>query len=163
MNFQEIYHSYEPIIRPAMRISPLLGGLVILLWRVRESRVPVTARSILIPPLAMSTGFAMFIVPMTRVPWSWGVSFFLFGLLLLAWPIIWTSRLESRDGLVYMQRSRAFLWILLVLLALRVLLHEQIGHIISPLQTGAVFFLLAFGMIVHWRGRMYLEYRRLVQ
>jgi membrane protein CcdC involved in cytochrome C biogenesis len=28
-------------------------------------------------------------------------------------------------------------------------------------QTAALFFVLAFGMILHWRLRMYLQYRRL--
>ena len=52
--------------------------------------------------------------------------------------------------------------ILLGLLGLRLALHDYIGHLISPLQTAAVFFLLAFGMIVRWRSDMYRQYRRLV-
>jgi membrane protein CcdC involved in cytochrome C biogenesis len=61
-----------------------------------------------------------------------------------------------------MQRSRAFLGILLALLAVRLLLHDYIGHLISPLQTAAVFYLLAFGMIVRWRWTMYRQYQALV-
>jgi membrane protein CcdC involved in cytochrome C biogenesis len=49
--------------------------------------------------------------------------------------------------------------ILLGLLAVRLLLHDYIGHLISPLQTAAVFFLLAFGMIVRWRLGMYRDFR----
>lgn len=55
-----------------------------------------------------------------------------------------------------------FLAILLGLLGLRLALRDYIGHLISPLQTAAVFFLLAFGMIVRWRSDMYRQYRRLV-
>ncbi len=67
----------------------------------------------------MSTGFFMFFSPLTRVPWSWAIVSFLLrgtGALLAD---LQTSRLESRDGVVYMQRSRWFLAILLMLLAIR--------------------------------------------
>jgi len=33
--------------------------------------------------------------------------------------------------------------------------------VLSGEQTGAVFYLMAFGMIVRWRARMLLEYRKL--
>lgn len=163
MSLQDLYLAYEPMLRPVLRIGPIIGGAVLLAWRVRETRVPVTERSILIPPFAMSTGFGMFFAPMARVPWWWAVGAFLTGLLVLAWPLVRSSRLELRQGVVYMKRSRAFLAILLGLLAVRVLLHEEIGHLISPLQTAAIFYLLAFGMIVHWRARMFRDYHRLLQ
>jgi membrane protein CcdC involved in cytochrome C biogenesis len=35
-------------------------------------------------------------------------------------------------------------------------------HISIP-QTGGVFFILAFGMILPWRVTMYLQYRRLLK
>ncbi len=161
VNLQELYFHYEPMVRPVLRIGPIVGGVAMLVWRVRETRVPVTSRSILVPPVAMSTGFGMFLVPMTRIAWSWALAAFLVGLLVLSWPLVGSSRLHVRGGVVYMQRSRAFLVILLALLALRVLLHEQVGHLISPIQTAAVFYLLAFGMIVQWRLRMYRDYRRI--
>jgi membrane protein CcdC involved in cytochrome C biogenesis len=129
---------------------------------VRETRVPVSRKAILIPPLAMSSGFLMFIYPMMRVPWSWALGAFLFGLLVLSWPIVRSTRLELRDGVVYMKRSRAFLVILLVLLGLRLALHEYIGHIISPLQTAALFYLMAFGMIARWRFLMYRQYEQII-
>jgi membrane protein CcdC involved in cytochrome C biogenesis len=155
---QDLYTKYGSVIRPLMRVSPVIGGLVIVAWRMRETRVPVTKKSIVVPPLAMSTGFGMFFAPMMRVPWSWAVVALLAGAFLLSWPLLRSTKLEARDGHVYMQRSRAFMLILLVLLALRIGLHDYIGHLISPLQTAAVFYLLAFGMIAMWRFRMYRQY-----
>jgi membrane protein CcdC involved in cytochrome C biogenesis len=76
--------------------------------------------------------------------------------------LVRSSRLEQRDGVVYMKRSRSFLVILLGLLAIRLLLHDYIGHLISPLQTASIFYLLAFGMIVRWRTAMYRQFRQLV-
>jgi membrane protein CcdC involved in cytochrome C biogenesis len=145
-----------------MRIAPVLGGVAVMLWRVRETRVPVTARSLIIPPLGMSTGLAMFFVPAARVPWSWAASSLLLGALVLSWPLLRSSRLEQREDGIYMKRSRAFLWILLGLFAVRLLLHDYIGHLISPIQTAAVFFLMAFGMIVVWRVTLFWNYRKIV-
>ena len=161
MNFHDLYARYESVVRPALRFGPVLGGGALLAWRVHETRVPITVRAIVIPPVAMSTGFGMFAAPMTRVPWSWAIGALLFGALVLSWPLIRSSRLEPREGVVYMKRSRAFLWILLGLLAVRLALHDYIGHLISPLQTAALFYLMAFGMIVRWRAKLYLEYRRI--
>lgn len=161
MSLQQLYVQYLPILRPVLRVSPIVGGIAILAWRVRETRVPITERAIVIPPLAMSTGFAMFAVPMTRVPWMWAIGAFLLGALVLSWPLVRSTRLEPRDGVIYVKRSRAFMVILLALLALRLALHDYVGHLVSPLQTAALFYLLAFGMIVRWRAGMYREYGRI--
>lgn len=160
MNLQDLYLQYQPILRPILRVGPVLGGVAMLAWRLRETRVPVTKKAIIIPPLAMSTGFGMFAVPMTRIPWAWAVVSLLAGFFVLSWPLLRSSRLELRDGVVYMTRSRAFLAILLGVLAIRLALHDAIGHLISPLQTAAVFYLLAFGMILRWRWGMYRDYAR---
>ena len=123
--------------------------------------MPVSIKSIVIPPLGMSTGFGMFFAPATRVPWSWAIVSLVFGVFVLSVPLLRSSKLESRDGVVYMKRSRAFLWILFGLFAIRIGLHDYIGHLITPLQTAAVFYLMAFGMIVRWRSALYLAYRRI--
>ncbi|MCE9603128.1 MAG: cytochrome c biogenesis protein CcdC [Gemmatimonadetes bacterium] len=162
MSLPELYARYEWFLRPALRVGPVFGGIALLFWRVHETRVPLTVRAVLIPPVAMSTGFLMFLAPMTRIPWSWAAGALLFGLLVLSWPLLRSSRLEARDGVIYMRRSRAFLWILLGLLALRLALHDYIGHLISPLQTAALFYLMAFGMIVRWRTSLYLGLRAML-
>lgn len=162
VNLQDLYLRYGAILRPILRVAPVVGGAAILAWRVRETRVPVTAKTIVMPPMAMSTGFGMFLSPLTRVPWVWAIGALLFGLLVLSWPLVASSRLELRDAVVYMKPSRAFLGILLGLLAIRLVLHDYIGHLISPLQTAALFYLMAFGMIVRWRAGMYRQYRRIV-
>ena len=160
MNIQALYLQYEWILKPLLRIGPIFGGIALIVWRVRETRVPVTTRGIIIPPLAMSSAFFMFLSPLTRIPWSWAIGAFFFGLLVLSWPLMRSTRLERRGGVIYMQRSRAFLFILLGLLAIRLLLHDYIGHVISPLQTASLFYLTAFGMIVRWRAEMYRLFRK---
>lgn len=142
--------------------ASLGGAAVILAWRVRETQRPITARAILIPPLAMSTGFSMFIAPAARVPIAWAATAFLAGLLVLSYPLARTSSLVRQGDQILLQRSRAFLVILLGLVAIRLVLRGYVSQLLSPTQTAGLFFVLAFGMIVRWRASMYLQYRRLL-
>ncbi len=140
---------------------PAVGALGVLLWRLRETMRPLTLKRIVIPPVAMSTGFGMFLYPPTRVPLAWALLAFLAGATLFAVPLVRTSSLSMVEGKVYLKRSRAFLWVLLGLIAVRLVLREQVSHYVTPLQTGSLFFLLAFGMIVHWRLDMLARFRKL--
>ncbi len=60
-----------------------------------------------------------------------------------------------------MQRSNAFFAVILALAAIRLLARGYLDTVLSAQQTAALFYLLAFGMIVRWRTQMLLEYRRL--
>jgi membrane protein CcdC involved in cytochrome C biogenesis len=150
-----------PALKLLPALAPLVGGAAVLLWRFQETRTPVTVRRIVLPPLAMASGFAMFALPDMRVPWSWAALAFGVGLL-LSWPLARSSSLERQGEVVVMRRSSGFLLILLGLLAARVALHDWVGHLLSARQTASVFFVLAFGMILRWRIGMYRGYRRLV-
>jgi membrane protein CcdC involved in cytochrome C biogenesis len=141
--------------------AALIGTVAILAWRVRESRRPVSLRSLVIPPLGMSTGFSMFVVPAFRIPLMWGVIAFVLGAFVFAYPLVATPQLTVEDGLIMMRRSRWFLVVILALAAVRLGLREYISSIISVQQTAGLFFVLAFGMIVRWRTTLLMEYRRL--
>jgi membrane protein CcdC involved in cytochrome C biogenesis len=43
----------------------------------------------------------------------------------------------------------------------RILARGYLDQVISVEQTAALFFVLAFGMILRWRMSMFFEYRRL--
>ncbi|GMV04515.1 MAG: hypothetical protein AMXMBFR53_07950 [Gemmatimonadota bacterium] len=144
-------------------LAPFVGGSAVLAWRYHETRTPVTVRKIVLPPLGMSTGFFMFRAPAMRVSWAWGLGAFLLGALVLSIPLGRSSTLERDGDRILMRRSNGFLLILLGLLALRLLLHGWVGEILPARQTGAVFFVLAFGMILRWRAGMYLRFRRMVR
>ena len=141
--------------------AALIGTVAILAWRVRESRRPVSLKSLIIPPLGMSTGFSMFVVPAFRIPLMWGVIAFVLGAFVFAYPLVATPQLTVEDGLIMMRRSRWFLVVILALAAVRLGLREYISSIISVQQTAGLFFVLAFGMIVRWRTTLLMEYRRL--
>jgi|ERR1035438_5104051 membrane protein CcdC involved in cytochrome C biogenesis len=151
-----------------MHISPLtsvvtsiFGAVVVLIWRVREGQTPVTLKKILIPPAGMATGFCMFIVPAFRFPWTWALAAFLIGAILLAWPLLRTSRLHREGDVIMMKRSGAFLLVIIVLAAVRFAARSYFNRIMTIEQTGGLFFILAFGMILRWRLSMYFEYRAL--
>ena len=141
--------------------AALIGTLAILAWRVRESRRPVSLRSLIIPPLGMSTGFSMFAMPAFRIPWTWGLAAFVLGAMVFAYPLVSSPQLTIEDGLIMMRRSRWFLVVILGLAAVRLGLREYVSSIISVQQTAGLFFVLAFGMIVRWRTILLLEYRHL--
>lgn len=132
-------------------------------WRIRETRRPVSARKILIPPVMMSTGFAMFFAPEMQVPVAWGAAAVLAGALLLSYPLIRSSELTRDGDAILLKRSKAFLWIIVGLAALRLALRAYVEQYVSATQTAALFFLLAFGMLVPWRIAMFLRYRKLVR
>lgn len=146
---------------PAVLVSSLLGASAVLVWRLRETSRPVTAKKIVIPPLGMSTGLMMFIYPPTRIPPVWALVAFAVGAGLLSYPLLRTSKLVRVGDEIRLERSRAFLLILIGLVAVRLLARNYVEDHVNTLQTGSIFFLLAFGMIVRWRTSMYLEYRAL--
>lgn len=141
--------------------ATLVGAAAMIAWRLREASAPVTLRKIIAPPLGMSTGFAMFLVSATRVPWAWGGAAFLLGALVFSIPLARGSRLVRHGDVVLVERSRAFLWILVGLVLARLALRAWVEQVLSPLQTGGLFFLLAFGMVLRWRVAMLVAYRRL--
>ena len=149
-----------------LHIGSTLGAvfmaLMVIFIRLKASARPVTIRKIWIPPLGMSTGFAMFVAPQVRFPLWWAGAAFLIGWFIFAYPLIRSTMFEQRDGEVYAQRSKSFAFILLGLLLVRTVLHEFINRYVTIPQSGGLFFILAFGMIVHWRYFMYKRYNILV-
>ena len=143
-------------------VSSIAGATAVMVWRVRETRRPVTARKIIIPPLGMATGFSMFFAPVFRVPWLWAAGSLLLGAVVLAYPLLKTSRLIREGDQVWMQRSNVFFAVLIVLAGVRLGARAYLDTVMSIPQTAGLFFILAFGMIARWRTQMYLDFRALM-
>ena len=147
---------------PGTSIFVSLAGLAaVTTWRLREVRSAVSLRKIVIPPLGMATGFCMFFVPAFRIPWAWAGAAFLIGALALAWPLLLTTRLIRMGDAIMMKRSSAFLAVLFVLAAIRFLARGYFDTVLTVQQSAALFFILAFGMIVRWRAKLLLDFRKL--
>jgi membrane protein CcdC involved in cytochrome C biogenesis len=142
-------------------VVSLIGLAGVLIWRVREGRTAVTLRKIVMPPLGMATGFCMFFYPPCRVPFLWGLAAFLIGAVIFALPLLLTSDLHLHNGEIRMKRSSAFFAVIIVLAIVRWAARGYFDSILSLEQTGAIFYLLAFGMILRWRLKLFLAYRAL--
>lgn len=148
----------SPVLTAVVSLAGLTGVLV---WRVREGRTAVTMKKIVMPPVGMATGFSMFIVPAFRVPWTWGLGAFVIGAIIFAYPLLLTSDLHLQNGVIMMKRSSAFFAVIIVLAIVRYLARGYFDRFMSLEQTGALFYLLAFGMILRWRAKLFFAYRAL--
>lgn len=149
------------VIQVGSIVISALAGLTLIVLRMRAGKRPTSLRKIIIPPLGMATGFVMFAFSQTHIPWFWGLAAFLTGMLIFAFPLIVTTRLERVKSEIYVRRSKAFVFIMLTLFIIRLSLHSVVEQYMSIPQTGAVFYLLAFGMILPWRLAMISDYMRL--
>ena len=150
------------VLPPIGSILASVAGLVaVTIWRLREARTAVSLKKIVIPPLGMATGFSMFFVPAFRVPLEWAGIAFVIGASALSLPLLLTTRLERRGDTVMMKRSSAFLAVILVLAVIRFLARGYFDTILTAEQTAGIFFILAFGMIICWRAKMLVDFRRL--
>lgn len=147
-------------------IAPIIAFLMastFFIIRLRATKKPTSTKKIIIPPIGMSTGFLMFLLPEFHIPITWAILSFLTGALFFSLPLIKTSTFEIKEDQIYLKQSRAFVFILTGLFLLRLALHNYIEHHISVFQTGSLFFLLAFGMLLPWRIAMLIQYRKLEQ
>jgi membrane protein CcdC involved in cytochrome C biogenesis len=151
------------VTREISVLTSLVGASAVLVWRVQEGRRAVTLKKILIPPMGMATGFCMFIAPAFRISLLWAIGAFLLGAVVLAYPLLRTSRLIHDGKAIMMERSNSFFLVIIALAIIRILARSYIDRFLDLNQTAAIFFVLAFGMILRWRLRMFFEYRQIVR
>ena len=155
---------FEMIPPELMLIATTVGalgmGILAIFVRSKSAKKPASAKKIILPPLFMSTGALMFIFPFFRVAPLQIVAALAVGML-FSTVLIWTSKFEVRDGEIYLKRSKAFVFILIGLLLIRLVGKVVLSDTIDVGELGGMFWLLAFGMIVPWRLAMYMQYRKL--
>ncbi|MDE3186723.1 MAG: cytochrome c biogenesis protein CcdC [Acidobacteriota bacterium] len=150
----------SPVLTAFVSVVGLCGVLV---WRVREGRTAVTVKKLVMPPVGMATGFCMFLVPLFRVPWTWALAAFLVGAIVLAYPLLLTSSLRREGEAIMMKRSGAFFAVVIVLAAVRYFARDYFDKYLTLEQTGGLFFILAFGMILRWRMHLLSMYQKLTK
>ncbi|WP_082234106.1 CcdC family protein [Halobacillus massiliensis] len=144
----------------ASTVAAAFMAIGMIFVRLRAAKRPASVKKIILPPLFMSTGALMFIFPVFRVGWSQVLEAVTIGAI-FSFFLIRASKFEIREGDIYLKPSRAFIFILIGLLVLRIVLKLIIGSSISFGETSGMFFLLAFGMIITWRLAMLRQYLRL--
>lgn len=134
-------------------------AVIIFNFRMKETREPVTTKKIIIPPLAMSTGFLQFVIPAFHITWTEAGEAFIVGVMFSIF-LIMTSKFEIKGDHVYLVRSKAFIFIIIGLFAIRLALKWYIGSTISIFETSSLFFIVAFGMILPWRLAMLVLFNK---
>ncbi|WP_338447763.1 cytochrome c biogenesis protein CcdC [Niallia oryzisoli] len=128
--------------------------------RMKAAKKPASVKKILLPPLFMSTGAFMYVVPQFRLTPMEIMESIVVGML-FSILLIKTSKFEIKDQDIYLKRSRAFIFILIGLLVVRIAAKLVLSTTIDFGELSGMFFLLAFSMIVPWRLAMYRNYQKL--
>ncbi|MED1437875.1 cytochrome c biogenesis protein CcdC [Aeribacillus composti] len=141
-------------------IAAVLMGIVVIMIRTKAAKKPATAKKIILPPIFMSTGALMYLFPQFRITPMEILEALTVGMIFSIF-LIKTSTFEVRGEEIYLKRSKAFVYILIVLLVVRILLKSYLSSSIDVGELSGMFWLLAFGMIVPWRIAMFISYKKL--
>ncbi|WXB94454.1 cytochrome c biogenesis protein CcdC [Bacillus sp. FJAT-52991] len=144
----------------ASSVFAILMGIGVIVVRMKASKKPTSIKKIILPPVFMSTGAVMFLIPEFRVSSMELLEAVTVGML-FSILLIKTSNFEIRDKDIYLKRSKAFPIILISLLIIRIIGKGMLSDSIDVGELSGMFFILAFSMIVPWRIAMYIKYQKL--
>src|SRR5690625_3951957 len=150
----------ESFLTITVSIMALISASVMIVVRSRASKRPTSPKKIILPPLFMSTGAFMFFIPYFRLSWVLVLESLLVGMLFSILLII-TTRFEIKGEDIYIKPSKAFVFILIFLLIVRISLKYVLGQEIDLGELSGMFYLLAFGMLLTWRMAMLVKYNKL--
>jgi membrane protein CcdC involved in cytochrome C biogenesis len=145
----------------ASSILAVVMGVTVIMIRLKAANKPTSAKKIILPPIFMSTGSLMYLFPQFRLTPMEILEAIMLGML-CSIILIKTSRFEIRDHEIYLKRSKAFIFILVALLIVRLVVKAVLSTTINVGQLSGMFFLLAFSMIVPWRIAMYIQYKKML-
>ena len=140
-------------------IFAVIMGLLVFAVRMKASQKPATIKKIILPPFFMSMGALMYVFPYFRLTGTEILEAIILGMFFSLF-LIKTSKFEIRDNQIYMKRSKAFGFVLIGLILIRTILKLFLSSSIDLGETGGMFWLLAFSMIVPWRFAMYYQYKK---
>ncbi|MCY8910566.1 CcdC family protein [Bacillus atrophaeus] len=141
-------------------IIAVLMATAVMVVRIKSSDKPVSPKKIILPPIFMSTGALMFLFPVFWVTGEEFLEAITLGVIFSIF-LIKTSKFEIKNNEIYMKRSKAFVFILVGLLVIRIVMKSILSTSVDYGALSGMFWILAFGMIVPWRIAMYLSYRKL--
>ncbi|WP_439741171.1 CcdC family protein [Bacillus pseudomycoides] len=141
-------------------IIALCMAVGMMFLRLKSAKKPVTLKKIILPPIFMSTGACMYFLPEFRLTSSEILEAVIVGLFFSIF-LIKTSKFEIRGKDIFLIPSKAFIFILVGLLVVRIVFKSYLSQSIDLGQLSGMFFLLAFAMIVSWRIGMYRSFMKL--
>ncbi|CEG26905.1 CcdC family protein [Bacillus sp. B-jedd] len=128
--------------------------------RMKAAKKPASIKKIILPPVFMSSGALMYIVPQFRLTSMEILEAVIVGML-FSILLIKTSAFEIKGDQIFLKRSKAFFFILVGLLVVRIIMKTILSATIDFGEVSGMFFLLAFSMIVPWRIAMYRDFKKL--
>ena len=102
-------------------VFALFMGIVVIVIRMKAQKFPVNEKKIILPPIFMSTGALMYVIPYFRLTGAEILESIILGVIFSS-VLIWTSHFEVQGAEVYMKRSKAFPIILISLLIIRTII-----------------------------------------
>lgn len=135
-------------------------AICVMIVRIKSSDKPASSKKIILPPIFMSTGALMFLFPIFRVTGEEFLEAITLGVIFSIF-LIKTSKFEIKNNEIYLKRSKAFVFILIGLLVIRIAMKSILSTTIDYGALSGMFWILAFGMIVPWRIAMFMSYRKL--
>ncbi|WP_017187161.1 CcdC family protein [Alkalibacillus haloalkaliphilus] len=150
----------HPIVAGLITVMAVIMATGMIVVRMRASKKPASVKKIILPPLFMSTGALMFFVPYFQIEWILVMEAVIVGLL-FSILLIYTSNFEIKENDIYLKPSKALGFILVGLLLIRLTWKAITGADISVGETSAMFYILAFAMLLTWRIAMLLKYLKL--
>ena len=144
----------------ASSVIAVFMAITMIFVRAKAARKPTSAKKIILPPVFMSSGAIMFLIPEFRVTPVEVVEALLLGAVFSLF-LIKTTKFEKKNSDIYLIPSKSFIVILISLFLVRLIIKTIIGSHISFGEASGMFFLLAFGMIVSWRIAMLIKFNHL--
>lgn len=144
----------------ATSIGAVCMAIAAMFIRMKAAKRPASAKKILLPPLFMSTGALMYVFPQFRLTGNEIIEAVAVGML-FSILLIKTSKFEIKGREIYLKRSKAFIFILIGLLVVRIVGKFILSSTIDYGELSGMFFLLAFSMILPWRIAMYRDFQKL--
>lgn len=141
-------------------VGAIAMAVFMMFVRLRARKKPVTEKKIIIPPIAMSTGALMFVFEEFRVAPLQIAEAAILGIV-FSTVLIATTKFEIREGDVYLKSSKAFIFILIGLLVLRIILKLIFSASLDIGELGGMFFILAWSMIIPWRLAMLVRLKKM--
>ncbi|MCS4485367.1 CcdC family protein [Staphylococcus americanisciuri] len=141
-------------------IVAFVMGAVVIVVRMKAQQYPVNEKKIILPPVFMSTGALMYVVPYFRLTHTEIIESIVMGVV-FSTVLILTSHFEVKGNDIYLKKSKAFPIVLISLLIIRTVLKVFLGNSVDAGELAGMFFLLAFSMLLPWRLAMLWRYQQI--
>lgn len=150
----------QTILVTASSIIAVFMATTMIFVRMKAAQKPTSTKKIILPPIFMSSGACMYLIPEFRLTGLEIIEAVIAGAL-FSILLIKNTKFEIKQDDIFLIPSKSFIFILVGLLIVRTVIKVIVGSTISLGETSGMFYLLALAMIVTWRLFMLKKYKKL--